>query len=279
MIDRIDGVAYEVRAEADLGWIRRYGFVTHVFDRQDSGNLCFCVEGPYGKLFIKYAGERTINYLGRPGDAAIMLEKAMPVYENRHPSLTELVAHGPAGRGYAAVFRWVDAQCLRPNPPDPAVYDRLRALPPLRSLNIIDGVYDLHLMLARKGLIAVDFYDGNVLIDFVNDRAIVCDIDLYRPAPAVNDRGRMQGSSRFLSPEEYQMGAALDECTNVYALGALAFEFFGSNLDRSREQWRGLPRLYAVASQATSAERRNRYPTVAAFVDAWRGAVRDSWIR
>ncbi len=279
MIETIDGIAYEIRATPDLKWIERYGSVTHVFDKQDSGNLCFRVEGRYGKLFVKYAGERTVNYLGKPEDAALMLEKAMPLYENKHPSLTELIAHGPAGRGYAAIFRWADAQCLRPNPPDFIVYNRLRALPPMRSLKIIDGVYDLHLMLAKKGLIAVDFYDGNVLIDFDSDRAIVCDIDLYRPAPAVNDRGRMQGSSRFLSPEEYKMGAALDECTNVYAMGALAFEFFGDNRDRSRETWQGLPLLYAVAERATNAERRYRYPTMEAFVSAWRGAVRDSWIR
>lgn len=279
MIASINGIAYEIRETPDLLWLGRYGCVTHVFDRQDSGNLCFRVEGPYGRLFVKYAGERTINYLGKPSDAALALERAMPLYENRHPSLTELITHGPAGRGYAAVFRWVDAPCLRPNPPDFGAYSHLRALPPMRSLKIIDGVYDLHLMLAKKGLIAVDFYDGNVLIDFDIDRAIVCDIDLYRPAPAVNDRGRMQGSSRFLAPEEYLMGAALDECTNVYAMGALAFEFFGDNRDRARETWRGPALLYDVAVKATQAERRYRYPTMRDFVEAWRGAVRDSWIR
>lgn len=34
----------------------------------------------------------------------------------------------------------------------------------------------------------------------------ICDIDLFRKSPTVNDMGRMWGSSRFMSPEEYVLG-------------------------------------------------------------------------
>lgn len=37
----------------------------------------------------------------------------------------------------------------------------------------------------------------------------------------------MWGSSRFQSPEEYQLGADIDEVTNVYTIGATAFALFG----------------------------------------------------
>ena len=138
---------------------------------------------------------------------------------------------------------------------------------------MLDMVYDLHAMLAYAGLIAVDFCDENLLIDFDRNEAVVCDIDLYRQRPTVNDRGRMPGSSRYMAPEEYTLGAALDEATTVYNLGALAFDFFGDNLDRSRESWFGPGPLYEVAAMATQKKRLGRYPSVGAFLSAWRETV------
>jgi len=39
--------------------------------------------------------------------------------------------------------------------------------------------------------------------------------------------GRMWGSSRFMSQEEFTLGVAIDEITNVYPMGAVAFALFG----------------------------------------------------
>ena len=275
----IDGISFQARQRPDLRWIRPYGRVFRVFDRQASGNLCFGVDGPYGKLFIKYAGAQPVNYSGRPADAAYTLQKAVSLYAHPHPALIRLLAHGPAGEGYAAIFAWEEGEALRAMPPDLAVRDRVRRLQIGRSLKMLDMVFDLHASLAQEGMVAVDFWDGNLLIDFQRDRAVVCDIDLYRRRPAFNDRGRMQGSSRFLSPEEYTLGAALDESTTVYAMGALAFEFYGDNMNRAREQWVGPAALFPVAEKATREKREERYPTLRVFLDAWREAVRNSWIR
>lgn len=274
----LDGLPYQARQEPDLRWLKPYGRVFRIFDQQQSGNLCFGMEGDYGKLFIKYAGARTVNYSGRPGDAVMTLQNAMPLYQREHPALIRLLAHGPAGDGYAAIFRWRDAQVLRPTPPSPATHDRVQRLQIGRSLKMLDMVYDLHARLAMEGYIAVDFYDGNLLIDFETDEAIVCDVDLYRKKPAVNDRGRMWGSSRFLSPEEYTLGAMLTESTNVYAMGALAFEFYGSNLDRSEKAWHGPAALYQVARTATQDKPEDRYPSLRSFLNAWREAVGRSWL-
>ena len=272
-----DGVPYRLRRETDLGWLRPYGRVFYIFDEQPSGNLCFGVEGRYGRLFIKYAGARTIYYAGRPEDAIFTLQRAMPLYAPPHPALTQLLAHGPAGEGYAAVFRWRDAPMLRG--PQGSVRERVRRLQLGRSLKMLDMVFDLHSALAERGYIAVDFQDSNVLIDFARDEAIVCDIDLYRRKPAVNDRGRMQGSARFLSPEEYALGAPLTESTTVYALGALAHEFFGDNMNRAAENWEGPPQLFAVAEKATAERPEDRYPSLRAFVAAWRETVGNIWVR
>ena len=276
---QIDGVSYQARQEPDLEWLKSYGRVFRVFDQLSSGNLCFGVEGPYGRLFVKYAGARPINYSGRPADAIYTLQNAISLYAHDHPALIRLLAYGRAGEGYAAIFAWRDAPALCSLPPNPAVKERVRRLQLNRSLKMLDMVYDLHAMLALEGIIAVDFWDGNVLIDFDRNEAVVCDIDLYRRAPAINDRGRMQGSSRFLSPEEYTLGAALNESTTVYAMGALAFEFFGDNMNRSRDTWQGPACLYAVAEKATREKREERYPSLRTFLEAWRQAVGDCWLQ
>lgn len=270
---QVDGISYQARQEPDLNWLKPYGRVFQVFDRQLSGNLCFGVEGPYGKLFIKYAGAYTAQSAVQPAEAVLTLQRAMPLYQRDHPALIRLMAHGPVPGGYAAIFAWRDAPVLRPTPPSPAVRSRLRRLQEDRLLKMLDMVYDLHAQLAWEGYIAVDFSDSNLLIDFDRDEAVVCDIDLYRRKPAVNDRGRMRGSPLFLSPEEYTLGAMLTESTTVYAMGALAFEFFGDHQNRAREAWRGPEALYQVARKATQDDAAARYPSLRAFLGAWREAV------
>ncbi len=268
----IDGVPYMALEKPDLHWLRPYGTVFQVFDRQFSGNLCFGVEGSYGRLFVKYAGARTLNYRGKPDNAVLALKNAMPLYDRSHQALTRLLAHGPAGDGYAAIFEWRDALPLR-SAYGPSAWNRARRLPLEKSLRMLDMVYDLHLCLAQDGIVAVDFYDGNVLIDFERDEAIVCDIDLYRRKPAFNDRGRMWGSSRFMAPEEYQLDAALDETTTEYNMAALAFAFYGDNSDRSMHAWRAPNCLWEVAHRAVAEAKADRYPSLRAFLDAWREAV------
>lgn len=265
----VDGVPYRALAETDLAWLKTYGRVFAVWDELPSGNLCFGVEGAFGRLFVKYAGARTLYSRGAPEDAALLLRNAMPLYDLTHPALTRLLAHGPAGEGYAAVYVWRDAPALS----DPAIQALARRLPPRRSLKMLDMVFDLHACLAGEGLTAVEFWDGNVLMDFVRDEAVVCDIDLYRQKPAFNDRGRMWGSGRFMAPEEYCLGAPLDECTNVYNMGALAFAFFGDGEDRSEKAWFGPAPLFPVARRAVQEDRKKRYPSLRAFLDAWREAV------
>lgn len=283
MLLQRDGIAFELLEEQDFSWLSAYGRVFRVFDRQDSGNLCFGVEGKYGRLFVKYAGARTVNSNYTPRDAIAALRAAAPLYDAlAHPVLIKLLAHGPVGDGYAAVFEWFTGESLHahwqfdeiPKYTDPRSPNvRLLRLPLTTQLRLIDRVFDFFVCMAQKGYVAVDFYDGSLMVDFDALDIRICDIDYFRPAPLVNDRGRMPGSSRFLSPEEYELGASLDEITNVYALGALAFEWFGKNPSRLREDWRAPMPLFEVAQKATSAERSQRYPSLAAFLEAWRGAM------
>ncbi|MDF2723835.1 MAG: hypothetical protein K0Q59_3510 [Paenibacillus sp.] len=61
------------------------------------------------------------------------------------------------------------------------------------------------------GYIAIDFYDGCILYDFESRQTRICDIEFYSKKPVTNRAGRMPGASRFMSPEEFQFGAKIDE--------------------------------------------------------------------
>lgn len=269
----IDGIEFQLLQAEDFSWLRKYGRVFQVMEQQSSGNLCFGVDGAYGKLFVKYAGAKTLHFPGSPIDAVYALQDAMPLYSVQHPSLVQLLTHGPVNHGYAAVFAWQDGVPMREQKGQ-SQKENLRKLPLWRLLSMLDGIYDVHALFAEKGYIAVDFYDGNLIVDFAQGKMTLCDVDLYRKKPAFNDRGRMFGSSRFMAPEEFELGAALTESTTVFNLGALAFEIFGDNMDRRRKNWQGPPALFEVASRATSDHPVDRHPSVRSFLADWREKVR-----
>ena len=267
----LDGLPCRLRAEADLSWLSGYGRGFRVMDDLPSGNLCFGVEGAYGRLFIKYAGARTLRFGGRPDTAVSLLKRGVELYGRfSHPALIPLLAHGPIGDGYAAVFPWQEGETPIHGT---AALAAFRRLPTVTQLTMTDRIFDLQASLAAGGLVAVDFTDEHVLLDFSSGLSRVCDIDLYKPRPAFNTLGRMPGSNRFLAPEEFIMGEELDESTTVYKLGALAFTLFGDHDDPCRETWTGPGRLYPVAEKALSEKKKARFATVRAFLDAWRAAV------
>jgi serine/threonine protein kinase len=121
---------------------------------------------------------------------------------------------------------------------------------------------------AEQKFVAIDFYDGSVMYGFKRQKTIICDIDFFRKSPAVNDMGRMWGSSILMSPEEFEKGAVLDEITNVYTLGAMAFALFG-NYKRDLENWSLSKKVYDVAAKATSDSRDNRYQSVKELIYEW----------
>ena len=112
------------------------------------------------------------------------------------------------------------------------------------------------------------------MYDFDRHKTTVCDIDFYAKKPCVNTMGRMWGSSRFMSPEEFELGATIDEVTNVFAMGALAFELLGKNPERTREHWMASEKLFRVAARATNPDREHRHHSIGEFYMAWKEAAR-----
>jgi serine/threonine-protein kinase len=75
-----------------------------------------------------------------------------------------------------------------------------------------------------------------------------------------------------MAPEEFQRQAVIDQATNVFTLGRTAILMLGDGRP-TFDPWRGTPEMKAVLLRATDPDRAARYPTVRAFVAAWREAT------
>ena len=266
----------------DFSFLRDIGEVFCVFDEQDSGNICFGVANGTERFFVKYAGAATIAYQGVPEDAVVRLKNAMPVYQAlQHPHLVELHEHFAVGEGYAAVFSWFPGECLHSHwaftaqekfthPHSPSFMHK--QLPLARRLDSLETIFAFHAFVRQQGYVAIDFYDGSILYDFTQHVTKICDIDCYSGHPYTNLMGRMWGSTRFMTPEEFAFGAVIDEVTNVFTLGATAFVLLGGERDRSFAVWDGSAALYEVALKAVNLDRSQRYPSITAFRQAWNEA-------
>lgn len=278
----IDGVQFYLKRDYDFNWIQNYGKLFIVFDQQDSGNICFGLKRENKKFFTKYAGAPTINYNGNLDDAILRMKNAIPLYrELKHPNLIKLVEDFELDDGYACVYEWADGDCLHAHwnfdkypkythPQSPNY--KFRHLSLDKKLICLGAVFDFHQLVAEKGYIAVDFYDGSIMYDFNTNKTTICDIDFYQKSPFVNNMGQLWGSTRFMSPEEYELGAKIDETSNVVTMGATAFELLGNNFERSIKEWSATEDLFMVAKKATNPDRSKRYKTIKEFYTAWKDA-------
>jgi len=279
---QIGDISFQLQEEHDFHWLTELGEPFAVFDQQDSGNLSFGVTIDSVKRFVKYAGAKPVAYKGEPFDAIERLRQAIPIYNDlNHNHLVNLVEHYPLSLGYAAIFDWFDGECLHAHWsfPPPAKYDnpmspyyRYKRLPKEQLLSSIDCIFSFHAHVEQTGYVAVDFYDGSILYDFSKNTTKICDIDYYQKRPFINNMGRMYGSSRFMSAEEFTLHAPIDERTNVFNMGAIVFSLAGGELDRSYEKWTLGQPLYEVALKAVEPERSNRYASVADLYKAWNDA-------
>ncbi len=281
----LGSVSFRLKEKHDFVWLEELGEVFCVFDQQDSGNISFGIEKKGLKKFVKYAGARTLEYTGKPEEAVARLKRSISLYETlKHPHLIDLLEHFEIGNGYALVFEWFEGECLHShwNFPPPHKYEhpdspyfRYRQLSVKLRLATLQAVFEFHVHVEKHHYVAVDFYDGSILYDFKRDITKICDIDLYKEKPFVNTMGRLWGSTRFMSPEEFELGAEIDERTNVFNMGAIAFGLLGGELDRSFSKWDAGRELYEVAVKAVEKERGKRFSSVAEFFSAWNFALKE----
>ncbi|GAB3926047.1 hypothetical protein GCM10029976_020140 [Kribbella albertanoniae] len=119
-------------------------------------------------------------------------------------------------------------------------------------------------MLTSSGWVEGDFYDGSLLYDFDTQQLTVMDLDDYRPGAYSNDMGRMFGSTRFMAPEQFELGAEIDDRTTAFVMARTALVFLADGtLDRPA--FRGTDAQYAVLQEATT----TRFDSYQAFYSAW----------
>ena len=264
----INEIPFKLKSAFDFSFLSEYGRVFKVFDDQDSGNICFGTEKDGQRYFIKFAGAPTEQYNGDPADAIARLKATLPVYSAlQHTNLIELVEAKDISGGFAMVFKWADGDCM--GRMYPAQHKKFMALPVKDKLKVFADILDFFEYIASQNYVAIDFYDGSIMYDFECGKTTICDIDFYRKQPCTNDMGRMWGSSLFQSPEEYQLGAVIDEITNVYTIGATAFALFGE-YNRTREKWQLSDELFEIAARAVSDDRTKRQQSIRQLIDEWR---------
>ena len=244
---------------------------------QDSGNVSYGVQIGPQRYFVKTAGrpDDQSSFLNHAARVAL-LRNAVRLSESlRHPTLPRLYRVIESPSGPLLVYQWFDGELLhspRARRDDPeSAFRRFRSLPAATIQGRLDAVFDLHHELGGAGWIAVDFYDGCLIYDFKSGSLGIVDLDNYRKGPFHNEMGRMFGSTRFMAPEEFELGALIDERTNVFVMGRTALVFL-SDGTLNADAFRGTRDFFEVVARACEPERSRRYDSMAAFYSAWRTA-------
>lgn len=241
----------------------KYGDIFKVFDRSDSGNICVGTEKDGEKFFIKLAFSSLGNNIKSACDIVENLKSAVPLYiKLHHKNLIEFVNAENTDSGFAMVFKWAEGDSLHTD------YGKLMNLDNTHKIGMFNDIIDFLEYVNLNGYAAVDFYDGSIIYDSQTRKTVICDIDLFRKQPFINDMGRMYGSTRFMSPEEFRLGATIDEITNVYTAGAFAFALFG-NYSRAKDMWQLSDILYETAVKAICDDRNMRFQSIKEFKAVW----------
>jgi serine/threonine-protein kinase len=261
-------------ASTELGardFIAEHGEIFAVFDSatQDSGNVAYGVEVGGHRFFVKTAGAKddARPFLAHAERVALLrnavrLRRSVP--DTTLPVLRQVVE---SAEGPLLVYDWVEGEVLRkggaPSAEASSAFVRFRGLPANEISDALERVFRLHVELARQGWVASDFYDGCLIYDFACRELHVIDLDNYREGPFFNDVGRMFGSTRFMAPEEHQLGVRIDERTTVFTLGRTIEQLFPA----------AHAKVLSVASRACELHPRRRFQTVEEFYQAWSAAA------
>lgn len=295
IINKLDSIEFRLKELHDFTWMKKYGTAFWVVDETGSGCVCIGMEDGKRKYFCKIAGVNTIEADVSPKESVEILKNAVSIYHNlQHPNLIQLIEAYEYESFYVAVFEWANGECLfdhwnfeiyQKDTSIKSPKEKFKDLPACKKQKATDVLFSFLENVNRKGYVAVDFYDSSILYDFETDETTICDIDLFRRVPVMNDKGvNWFGTKRFKAPEEYIEGAAIDEQTNVFTLGALIFEFFGNFSEEEiyqrycnnqfapclLDKWQLNREAYLVATKAVSLKKEDRYTTIAEFFREWK---------
>ena len=265
-------------------YVRECGTVLQQFDHltQDSGNVSWLVESEGRRLFVKTAGTTApplpgapVPYLDHAGRVGLLRNAVDVATSCDHDALPRLLNVIESPDGPMLVYEAATGDLIgvpeerREDPTSP--YQRLAHLPAAKLLGVFDTLIDVHVALAAAGWVAGDLYDGCLIVDFRAPALKVIDLDSYRRGPSTNEMGRMFGSTRFMAPEELELGARIDERTTVFTLGRLVWHF-ATRLTEEPAEFCGSAALARVIQQACEPAPTDRHPSVAELARAWNDA-------
>ena len=232
-------------------FLSQRGEIFAVFDErtQDSGNISYGVEIDGHRYFVKTAGppDDSASYLDHSGRVSLIHNAVRLAESSDHRTLPKLHQVVQSAWGPMLVYDWVEGELIG------SCLDRVRQLSASEVTHLVTEVYDLHRELTRLGWIANDFYDGAMIYDFRSHRVHVIDLDSYQMGCFTNRMGRMFGSSRFMAPEEFELGATIDERTTVFTMGRTAAVLMSDN-SLEREPFRGSDGQHEVMVRSWRAE-------------------------
>lgn len=299
VINKLDSIEFRLQELHDFTWLKKYGTAFWVVDETGSGCVCIGMQDADKKYFCKIAGVNTIEAEVSPEESIHILKNAVQLYYDlEHPNLVKIIEAYDYKQFYVVVFEWMNGECLFDHwnfekyEKDSSIKSpkqKFRELPVDKRLKSVNILFSFLENVNKKGYVAVDFYDGSIMYDFSTDETTICDIDFFKKAPVINDKGdEWFGTKRLKAPEEYEKGSIIDEQTNIFTLGALIFEFFGnySNeeigqryinnqfLPCSYANWQLGEESYRVAVKAVSLDRDERYKTFAEFYEEWKKQIK-----
>ncbi len=260
-------------------YLREIGSLFAVFDEhsQDSGNISYGVQVDRQRFFVKTAGDPSDPrpFLSHQERVALLYNAVRLRRSCAHRTLPQLHNVIESLHGPMLVYDWIEGELLHADSatrqqPQSAL-QRFRRLPVPEILNALHAVFELHLELAQAGWIAVDFYDGCLIYDFATRKMQVIDLDMYRESPFANGMGRMFGSSRYMAPEEFELGAIIDEKTTVFTMGRTVANLL-SDGSLARSAFRGGDEHYNILRRACRASRDQRFGSISEFLTAWQEA-------
>jgi serine/threonine protein kinase len=228
-----------------------------VFDKHDSGCLSYGIELHGRRLFVKTAVT---------SGAHESLGRAMAFHKSvRHPAIVAPLEVIDTSTRRQLVYPWRDGVVLNHATVDGSDRSGLRRfheLPRPVILAALDRILDAQAAVAAAGFVSVDLYDGCFLYDFDRAEMHLIDLDEYRRGPFTVPGARLPGSTRYMAPEEFVQGAAIDERTTVFHLGRTIRELLGE------ERLSAGQRNLVDAATQVAADR--RLPTVRAMISEWR---------
>ena len=297
VINKLDSIEFRLKELHDFTWLKKYGTAFWAVDETGSGCVCIGMEDSERKYFCKIAGVNTIEAEISPQESVEILKEAVHLYYDlAHPNLIKIIEEYDYKQFYVVVFEWTDGKCLfdhwnfeayQRDTTIKSPKERFKELPVSKKLKAVEVLFSFLQNANKEGYVAVDFYDGSIMYDFLTDETTICDIDLFRKTPVVNDKGiDWFGTKRLKAPEEYIKGCTIDEQTNIFTLGALIFDFFGSFSEEeirqrycnnqfspcSLDKWQLSAESYKVATKAVNLNKSERYLTFTEFFDDWKTA-------